>query len=75
MIKRAKGRTQKVVMNKYRAMKGSATSTGVNDVVVVNQDDDFLKASPLQVYIKVTANMRMKMLQAQQTMISKILIR
>ena len=74
VVKVAKGKAQKVVMNKYRALKGSATSMGVNDVVVVKQDDESLKASPLQVYLKVNADMK-PAIATQETKVSKIQIR
>merc|ERR1712183_196998 len=39
-------------------MKGDATRLGVNDFVVLAQEDGSLKASPLQVYIRITTQMR-----------------
>ena len=57
-LKAVRGRTQQLAMNKYRAMKGDATRLGVNDIVVLAQEDGSLKASPLQVYIRITTQMR-----------------
>ena len=57
-LKAVRGRSQQLAMNKYRAMKGDATRLGVNDIVVLTQEDGSLKASPLQVNIRITTQMR-----------------
>ena len=58
-------------MNKYRALKGSVTSTGANDLVVVKQEDGTFKATPMQVYLRVTDGMQ-PVIAKQTLIVSKI---
>ena len=63
-LKAVRGRSQQLAMNKYRAMKGDATRLGVNDIVVLTQEDGSLKASPLQVYIRITTKCAQRFLRS-----------
>ena len=74
MIKRINGNIKQCVLPQFLALKGYETNIGVNDVVVLKQDDGSLKASPLQIYFKVTSNIRSAIV-TQKPKVCKIQIR
>ena len=57
-MEKLKGKVKKCLLSTFLCIKGDDTSVGVNDVVVVQQEDGSFKASPLQVYLKITSSIR-----------------
>ena len=53
LCKTCKIKAKKFALDSILAIRGYDTTTGANDVIIVKQPDGSIKASPLEVSIKV----------------------
>ena len=74
LAKSIKIKVKKFALNSLLFIAGYNISTGANDVIIVKQKDGSIKASPIQVYIKVTSQMRNAASSTKQGVMSKIQI-
>ena len=74
LAKSIKIKVKKFALNSLLSIAGYDISTGANDVIIVKQKDGSIKASPIQVYIKVTSQMRNAASSTKQGVMSKIQI-
>ena len=58
LCKTCKINLKKFALDSILAIRGYDTAAGANDVIIVKQTDGSIKASPLEVSIKVTSEMR-----------------
>jgi len=63
---------KKFALNSLLSITGYDISTGANDVIIVKQKDGSIKASPIEVYIKVSSQMRRKVSSTKTGVMSKI---
>ena len=72
LVKCMKINLKKTTLSTLLYLSGYDTKTGANDVIAVKQRDGSIKASPVEVYFKVTSEMRQSVSHSKTGLVSKI---